>query len=36
MINIQPILIGNLVKLRPLVAEDFEGLALAASDKKIW
>ncbi len=35
-IDIQPILIGKTIKLRPLEREDFEALYLAASDPKIW
>jgi len=36
MINIQPNLIGKLVKIRPIAPADFEQLANAASDPKIW
>lgn len=36
MINIQPTLIGKLVKIRPIVHADLEKLTLAASDPKIW
>ncbi|GAB5452901.1 MAG: GNAT family protein [Halioglobus sp.] len=35
-IDLQPLLIGNMTKLRPLKADDFEGLYLAASDPMIW
>lgn len=35
-IDLQPILIGEKLKLRPLAPEDFEALYLAASDPKIW
>ncbi len=33
MINIKPILKGNLIKLRPIKESDFEQLFKAASDK---
>lgn len=36
MINLQPTLIGKLVKIRPIIPEDLEGLTIAASDPKIW
>ena len=36
MINIQPTLIGKVVKIRPLLPQDLEGLYKAASDEKIW
>jgi RimJ/RimL family protein N-acetyltransferase len=36
MFNTQPTLIGPLVALRPLVAEDFEALYAAAADPLIW
>lgn len=35
-IELQPILIGSTLKLRPLEREDFKALYLAASDPKIW
>jgi RimJ/RimL family protein N-acetyltransferase len=35
-IDLQPLLIGNTIKLRPLKADDFEGLYLSASDPMIW
>jgi N-acetyltransferase len=35
-IDLQPILIGDTIKLRPLKEDDFEGLYLAASDPRIW
>jgi len=35
-INLQPVLNGRTIKLRPLEQEDFEALYLAASDPKIW
>lgn len=35
-IDLQPVLSGNTIKLRPLKREDFEALYLAASDPKIW
>jgi RimJ/RimL family protein N-acetyltransferase len=34
--DLQPILIGNLIKLRPLTREDFDPLFAAASDPLIW
>jgi RimJ/RimL family protein N-acetyltransferase len=34
--DLQPHLVGNLVELRPLQTEDWEGLFLAASDPLIW
>lgn len=34
--DLQPHLIGELVELRPLRPEDWDGLFLAASDPKIW
>ncbi len=34
--NLQPTLIGKLIKLRPLTTEDHEALFLAASDPLIW
>ena len=36
MINIQPTLVGKLVKIRPLKSEDLEQLYKASSDPKIW
>ncbi len=36
MINLQPTLIGKLANIRPLLAQDFEALYKAASDKEIW
>lgn len=36
MINIQPTLLGKILRLRPLKAEDFNLLYSAASDKLIW
>jgi RimJ/RimL family protein N-acetyltransferase len=35
-VNLQPVLRGNLVELRPLRAEDFDELYRAASDPLIW
>jgi RimJ/RimL family protein N-acetyltransferase len=35
-IDLQPILIGSTIKLRPLEFKDFEALYSAASDPKIW
>ena len=35
-IDLQPMLIGNTIKLRPLKEDDFEELYLAASDPGIW
>lgn len=35
-IDLQPVLNGRTIKLRPLEREDFEALYLAASDPKIW
>lgn len=34
--DLQPTLKGNLVELRPLVAEDFDALYEVASDQNIW
>jgi RimJ/RimL family protein N-acetyltransferase len=34
--DFQPVLIGSSIKLRPLVADDFEVLQAAASDPLIW
>ena len=34
--NLQPQLIGNLLRTRPLLVEDFENLYEAASDPLIW
>jgi RimJ/RimL family protein N-acetyltransferase len=34
--DLQPILTGNLIKLRPLTREDFDPLFAAASDPLIW
>lgn len=36
MINLQPKLIGKLVKIRPMEVWDLDGLAEASSDPKIW
>lgn len=36
MINLQPTLIGKLVKIRPILSTDCDKLSLAASDPKIW
>ncbi len=36
MINIQPTLKGELLELRPLKPEDYDGLLIAASDPLIW
>lgn len=35
-INLQPVLNGRTIKLRPLERDDFEALYLAASDPGIW
>jgi RimJ/RimL family protein N-acetyltransferase len=35
-IDLQPVLVGKTIKLRPLAREDFDALYLAASDPKIW
>jgi RimJ/RimL family protein N-acetyltransferase len=35
-IDLQPVLIGNKITLRPLMRDDFEQLFLAASDPIIW
>lgn len=35
-INLQPVLYGRILKLRPIKAHDFEELYQAASDKLIW
>ena len=35
-LNLQPHLVGELLELRPLAVEDWEGLFAAASDPKIW
>lgn len=35
-INLQPVLIGNKITVRPLERSDFDALYLAASDPKIW
>ncbi len=35
-IELQPILVGDAIRLRPLVAADFEALYEAASDPGIW
>jgi RimJ/RimL family protein N-acetyltransferase len=35
-IDLQPVLNGSTIKLRPLERGDFEALYLAASDPKIW
>jgi N-acetyltransferase len=34
--DLQPILTGNLIKLRPLTREDFDSLFAAASDPLVW
>ena len=34
--DLQPILTGNLIRLRPLTREDFDSLFAAASDPLIW
>ena len=34
--DLQPILTGNLIELRPLMREDFDSLFAAASDPLIW
>ena len=34
--NIQPVLFGRLLKIRPMLPTDFDGLAKAASDPLIW
>src|SRR5205085_5708662 len=34
--DLQPILTGNLIKLRPLTPQDFDPLFRAASDPLIW
>lgn len=36
MIELQPLLAGDKIKLRPVAEEDFEALYLAASDPMIW
>lgn len=36
MINLQPTIIGKLIKLRPLLSSDFDNLYKVASDKLIW
>lgn len=36
MINIQPTLVGKLVKIRPLTVADADKLATASNDPKIW
>ena len=35
-IDLQPVLVGRTIKLRPLERSDFSGLYRAASDPKIW
>lgn len=35
-IELQPTLIGRTLKLRPLIADDFDALYMAASDPGIW
>ncbi len=35
-VNLQPTLTGNLLELRPLLAEDFEDLYAVASDPVLW
>jgi N-acetyltransferase len=35
-LDLQPHLVGNLLELRPLAADDWEALFAAASDPKIW
>ena len=34
--DFKPVLVGNLLELRPLVSEDFEGLYSAAEDPQTW
>jgi hypothetical protein len=36
MINKQPILIGKLVKIRPMLWQDADNLYKVSSDKLIW
>ncbi len=36
MFDLQPVLEGNLVRLRPLAETDFEALYAVASDPRIW
>jgi len=36
MLNIQPTLIGKLVKIRPILNSDFESLYKVASDPLLW
>lgn len=36
MINLQPTLIGKIVKIRPLQQNDLENLVKAASDPLLW
>jgi RimJ/RimL family protein N-acetyltransferase len=35
-VELQPVLIGSTIKLRPLDKEDFDALYAVASDPKIW
>jgi len=35
-IDLQPTLVGDTVRLRPIVVDDFESLYAAASDPKVW
>lgn len=35
-INLQPVLVGNTVRVRPLEQSDFDALYRAAADPKIW
>jgi RimJ/RimL family protein N-acetyltransferase len=35
-VDLQPRLVGDLIELRPLVPEDWDGLFAVASDPKIW
>ena len=35
-LDLQPILVGTHLRLRPVRAEDFDGLFVAASDSRIW
>ena len=34
--DLQPTLVGSLIRLRPLAQEDFPALFAAASDPRIW
>lgn len=35
-VDLQPQLVGDLIELRPLTSEDWDGLFAVASDPKIW